>query len=148
MPFAVTRGSASTSGISVAKVRASDNAVWVAYAIHLMAGAEACRELLGTPISEIGDDHDRRQIGRVLEEELVDANSAEEVWVRKEARLRKMTRMLIRRHRGRIERVAEALLAKTTVSAEELDKLVGRSVNDVKVNAPILLALHREQQDD
>jgi hypothetical protein len=49
--------------------------------------------------------------------------------------------MLVRRHRARIERVAKALLAKTTLSAKQLDKLVGRSVDDVKVNAPYLLAM-------
>ena len=32
-------------------------------------------------------------------------------WQKREARLRRMTRMLVRRHRARIERVAEALLA-------------------------------------
>jgi hypothetical protein len=65
-------------------------------------------------------------------------------WDRTEARLRAMTRMLVRRHRARIERVAKALLTKTTLSAKELDKLVGRSVNDVKVNAPQLLEHYAE----
>ncbi len=54
-----------------------------------------------------------------------------------------MTRMLVRRHRARIERVANALLEKTALSPKQLDKLVGRSVNDVKVNAPTLLAFRR-----
>jgi hypothetical protein len=53
-----------------------------------------------------------------------------------------MARMLVRRHRERIERVAKALLAETTLSAEKLDALVGRSVADVKVNAPFLLMMH------
>jgi hypothetical protein len=75
-------------------------------------------------------------------EEVVDPDDTD-AWVKTEARLRAMTRMLVRRHRARIERVAKALLANTTLSAEELDKLVGRSVNDVKVNAPFLLAMHR-----
>jgi hypothetical protein len=47
-----------------------------------------------------------------------------------------MTRHLVRHHRARIERVAQALLDQRTASAEELDRLVGRSVADVKVNAP------------
>jgi hypothetical protein len=34
--------------------------------------------------------------------------------------------MLVRRHKARIERVAKALLAKTPLSAEALDKLVGK----------------------
>jgi hypothetical protein len=58
-----------------------------------------------------------------------------------EARLRRMTRRLVRRHRGPIRRVARALMAKTILSAEAVDKLVGRSVNDVRVNAPFLLAM-------
>jgi hypothetical protein len=36
-----------------------------------------------------------------------------------------MTRMLVRRHRARIERVAKALLDKTTLTAKQIDKLVG-----------------------
>jgi hypothetical protein len=57
-----------------------------------------------------------------------------------------MTRMLVRRHRARIEHVAEALLAKTTLSAADLDRLVGRSVADVKVNAPFLLAMAADDE--
>lgn len=54
-----------------------------------------------------------------------------------------MTRMLVRRHKLRIDRVAKALLAGTTVSEKSLDKIVGRSVDDVRVNAAFLLAMHR-----
>jgi hypothetical protein len=52
--------------------------------------------------------------------------------------------MLVRRHRVLIERAADALLRKTTLNAKQLDKLIGRSVNDVKVNAPWLLEMHRQ----
>ena len=45
-------------------------------------------------------------------------------WDRLEPRLRAMTRMLVRRHRRLIARVAKALFARTTLTAEELDKLV------------------------
>ena len=48
-----------------------------------------------------------------------------------------MTRMLV--HRPLIERVAAALLEKKTLGRQELDDLIGRSVDDVKVNAPLLL---------
>jgi hypothetical protein len=65
-------------------------------------------------------------------------------WDKLEPRLRAMTRMLVRRHQERIELVARALLAKTSLSAKALDKLVGRSVDDVKVNAPFPLAMHRQ----
>ena len=57
-------------------------------------------------------------------------------WELFEPRLRAMTRMLVRRHRALIERTAKALLAKTTLGAKQLDKLIGRRVADVKVNAP------------
>jgi hypothetical protein len=64
-------------------------------------------------------------------------------WNKLEPRLRAMTRMLVRRHRALIERAANALLRKTTLSGAQLDKLIGRSVDDVKVNAPMLLEMHR-----
>jgi hypothetical protein len=54
-----------------------------------------------------------------------------------------MTRMLMRRHRTRIDRVADALIVKTTLSGEELDRLVGRSVADVRVNVPFLSEMYR-----
>ncbi len=53
-----------------------------------------------------------------------------------------MTRMLVRRHRARIERVAWALLTRSRLSGKQVDRLAGRSVDDVKVNAPFLLATH------
>jgi hypothetical protein len=63
-------------------------------------------------------------------------------WERLEPRLRRMNRMLARRHRGRIVRVARALLSRTSLSARELDRLAGRSVNDVQPNiSPGLLAI-------
>jgi hypothetical protein len=37
----------------------------------------------------------------------------------------------VRRHRQRIERVAKALLAKTTISGKQLDRLVGRSIDEL-----------------
>jgi hypothetical protein len=40
--------------------------------------------------------------------------------------------------------VAEALLTKTKLSGKQVDKLAGRSVDDVKVNAPFLLAMSRD----
>jgi hypothetical protein len=103
--------------------------------MSMMAGAEAEAELLG--LTPLGDDYDRREIERMAEE-LTPGN-----WHKLEPRLRAMTRMLVRRHRARIERLAKALLAQTTLSAKQVDALVGRSVDDIKVNAPFLLAMHR-----
>ena len=52
--------------------------------------------------------------------------------------------MLVRRHQVRVKRVARALLAKRHLCTEEIDRLVGRSIADVKVNAPFLLAMHAQ----
>ena len=131
------------------KVRFSDTAVFHARIITYMAGVEAEIELLGRHNG--GDSDDRHQINLMAFELLgrVNDDGIEELppeWTGREARLRAMTRMLVRRHKARIKRVAEALLAKTTLSCEELNELVGRSVADVKVNAPFLLAMHRLRQ--
>ena len=120
------------------KVRDQPDAVWHARIIAYMAGADADAEAVLLGRKSIGDGYDRREIAQ-MSGELCHSVP----WGRLEPRFRAMTRMLIRRHRARIERVAEALLAKTTLSANQLDKLVGRSVDDVKVNAPILLAMHQ-----
>jgi len=133
--FAGTLTRASMRWEKRGKVRDSNNAVWIARILQFMAGTEAEAELLGK--ARGGDGNDRYQIALMLDE-IAPADLD-----RYEARLRAMTRMLLRRHRARIERVAAALLAKTTLSARELDKLVGRSVADVKVNAPFLLAMHK-----
>jgi ATP-dependent Zn protease len=116
-------------------VRDSRDAVYHARIMAYMAGAEAEKLLLG---SGVGDGDDRYQIALMAEELHRDTN-----WDRLEPRLRAMTRMLVRRHKASIERVAKVLLAKTTVSAKALDKMVGRSVDDVRMNAPFLLAIHR-----
>lgn len=100
-----------------------------------MAGAEAEAVLLDR--IAVGDADDRKQIALMAEELCYSPP-----WEKLEPRLRGMTRMLVRRHRARVERVVKALLAETTLNGEQLDKLVGRSVEDVKVNAPYLLAMN------
>ena len=119
-------------------VRDSRDAVYHARIMTYMAGAEAEMILLGS--SGVGDGDDRYQIALMADELHRDTD-----WDRLEPRLRAMTRMLVRRHKARIERVAKALLARTTVSANALDKMVGRSVDDVRINAPFLLAAHRSK---
>jgi ATP-dependent Zn protease len=120
--------------------RASGDAVWVARILTYMAGAEAEAEIVGT--RGRGDGDDRYQIALMLEQ--VDSPPPSDL-VRYEARLRAMARMLVRRHRDRIERVAAALLAKKALRAKELDRLVGRSVEDVRENAPFLRLMHAQQ---
>jgi len=91
---------------------------------------------IATPAVE---SHEDRYQCDLMAEELDDS----ERWPEIEPRLRAKTRMLVRRHRARIERVAEALIAKQTLSRKQLDRLVGRSVDDVKVNAPFILEMNR-----
>ena len=92
-----------------------------------MAGAKAEIELLKRTV--IGDGNDRHQI-ELMAEHLRQSPP----WDQLEPRLRAMTRMLVRRHRRLIARVAKALLERTTLSGVELDELVGRSIADVKPN--------------
>jgi hypothetical protein len=107
------------------------NIVWIARIMTFMAGAEAEVELLGHHEPQL-DSEDRREIAYMMEE----AGPVSE------ERLRRMTRALVRRHKARIERVAKTLLAMTSLSSEALDKIVGRSVDDVKPNSPLLIAMH------
>jgi hypothetical protein len=95
------------------------------------------RILFTIPVDARGDGEDRCQITLMAEQ----LESPDESWDRIEARLRAMTRMLVRRHHTLIERVAQALIERKTLSREDLDNLVGRRVDDVKVNAPFLLAM-------
>jgi hypothetical protein len=131
------------------KFRDAGNALWIGHIVALMAGAEAEVVLLGA--TQGGDDNDRVMIGRMLDNITGGPDIRERspefpvpVWtystelerhrVAIEARLRAMTRMLVRRHRVRIETVAEALLAKRTLSRARLDALTGRSIDDVAVS--------------
>jgi hypothetical protein len=94
--------------------------------IH-MAGAEAEIELLGS--QAVGDSDDKLKIGLI-----VDEFYRVDFWEKLEPRLREMTRMLVRRHRECIERVAKTLLVRTTLSAKALDKLIGT----------FILAMHQQ----
>jgi ATP-dependent Zn protease len=119
------------------KERMNDDVAFHARILAYMAGAEAEIIILGS--TQGGDGHDRDQIELMAEE--LESDSAR--WSRIESRLRAMTRMLVQRHRDRIERVAEALLAKETLSAEAIDKIAGRSVDYVKENASSRRELRR-----
>jgi hypothetical protein len=106
------------------KVRGPD-AAWHGHIIALMAGAEGEAMVFGS--LRCSDSYDRDRIERYAEQ-FVGGRS----WSQVEPRLRAMTRMLVRRHRPLIEEVAAALLDRKTLSGEELDGLVGRSVDDVR----------------
>jgi ATP-dependent Zn protease len=109
------------------KVRYSLDVALHAQIITSMAGAEAEIVLLGQ--TDGGAGHDRLKIGIMAQNLSI---PLEHFWERTEPRLRAFTRRLVLRHREPIERVAAALLEKKTLSGAELDKLVGRSVDDVK----------------
>jgi hypothetical protein len=117
------------------KVREPD-AAWHGRIIAVMAGAQTEAVLLGR--KSLGDDDDRYWIERMAEELRYSPP-----WQRLEPRPRAMTRTLVRRHRALIERTARALLKNTSLGAK-LGKLIGRSVADVKVNAPLLLAMSQQ----
>lgn len=126
-------------------------AVMHAMIITMMAGVEAEKIITGRAIEADhgrvdGDDgqiiemaSDLKRLAARPEYLLNDAGQVVEIapasarhdWSKLEARLRQMTRMLVRRHRERIERLADALLAKGKLTGREVDRLVGRSVNDL-----------------
>ena len=100
------------------KFRMPDS-VFLGCIITFMAGAEAEVELAGASPELICDGDDRGQIARMFDETVLDEDENEE-------RLRRHTRSLIRRHRVKIEAVAEALLAQKTLYGSELDDLIFR----------------------
>jgi hypothetical protein len=59
-----------------------------------------------------------------------------------------MAHMLVQRHRQRIERVANELERRTTLSRTRLDRLVGRSIADVRMNAPLLALMAKATADN
>jgi hypothetical protein len=118
-------------------------AVYIGRILTFMAGAEAARILLGVH-DDLGDGDDRRQVWYILD----DMPRAPTDPSRYELRLRQMARMLVRRHRERIVRVADELERRTTLSSSRLDKLVGRSIADVRMNAPFLALLAKADDDN
>jgi hypothetical protein len=116
--------------------------VYIGRILTFMAGAEAVRMLLGV-LDDLGDHDDLTQVWYMLE----DMPRAPADLGRYELRLRQMACMLVRRHRERIERVADELERRTTLSRSHLDRLVGRSIADVRMNAPFL-ALMANAADD
>ena len=109
----------------------SGEAVYRARIIAYMAGAELLGAMQG------GDGDDRYQID-LMAEELHHCDLD---------RLRAMTRMLVRRHRHRIERVAAALLADQELSGEHIDKLAGGSIADVPDRLPSYFRASGQQED-
>ncbi len=95
-----------------------------------MAGREAVLECLGTRRSndrfDLGNlDNDRFDLADIdeLGPKIYPGVSRAE-WSRRRDRLRRMTRVLVRRHHDRIERVARALLEHRTLSGKAIDALL------------------------
>jgi ATP-dependent Zn protease len=103
--------------------------------ISLMAGREAEIECLGEYLR--GDGDDQRWIWYMLADLLHPDMDA----VRYEARLRRATRALVRRHREKIEAVAMSLLERDTLGADEVDAIFRQQKEDclseVGVRRPI-----------
>jgi len=88
-----------------------------------MAGREAELECLGTIRGNYGGDRvDRDDIDELMPTLYPGASPAE--WSRRQVRLRRMTRALVRRHRDKIERIASALLQYRTLSGRAIDALL------------------------
>ncbi len=86
--------------------------------IAFMAGAEAEVECLGA--CQGGDGDDRWQVTLMLDS-LLPAGADPSGY---EDRLRRFTRALVRRHRGKIEAVAQRLLEQEHASGDELDAMI------------------------
>jgi len=95
------------------------SSVFLARTISLMAGVESEEMILGQ--NQGGDNDDRYQILLTADSELNIPNGD---WERYEVRIRAQTRRLIRRHRLRIERVAQALLERGTLEADEIEAII------------------------
>jgi hypothetical protein len=95
--------------------------------IAVMAGGEAVAVLIDPDVPR-GDNNDLRDI-----DDMIDGLDPPDP-PRCEARLRAMTRMLIRRHKPLIERVATDLLALENLTETQLDMLVdGRTESRKRV---------------
>lgn len=108
------------TGLKNARVRTKASA-FRGTIIARMAGAEAEEVILGA--CDGGDGSDRREIAWMMQSRDAEIPPDRcELW---EARMRRQTRRLIRRHRDKIERVAEALMSRQTLQTEEVDAIIG-----------------------
>jgi len=83
--------------------------------ITFMAGAAAAKELLGF---SRGSGEDNREIA-FMADDILDTFSDD--WLRWEARMRRQTARLVRKHRNKIERVAALLMERGTLQPPEID---------------------------
>jgi hypothetical protein len=107
--------------------------------IESMAGREAELECFGT--SGSGDFHDLADIRELMPKIYPGAGRAE--LRRRQRRLCRMTRVLVRRHHDKIKRVALALLERRTLSAKAIDALLP----EIPVPAVRLLELAARERE-
>jgi hypothetical protein len=95
-----------------------------ASAIARMAGAEAELECIGS--GDLGDGDDRYWIGIALEHLHIPPRTGDPKadWHHYERGLRVEARELVRRHKDKIERVAQELLERKSLTKEEIDALI------------------------
>ena len=98
--------------------------IWRGRILSFMAGREAEEECLGQ--CEGGDGEDLYQINLMFDYAKVPGSqcSGDTAEIRYEKRLRQRARWLVRRHRGKIERIAEELLREGYLSAKMIDALI------------------------
>jgi ATP-dependent Zn protease len=85
-----------------------------------MAGAEAEIEFLGDCAG--GDSDDRDKIEEMAASD--DSYFTPEEWKRYEPRMRRHARRIVKHHRAKIERLANALLERGTLQGQEIDRIL------------------------
>jgi ATP-dependent Zn protease len=105
-----------------AKATAANN-----FAIAAYAGVQGERCILGSQITSESDDHRKAEDCLAWASAVRGASfMGDKHFHRREANLRKKAAELVRRHRSQIERVAEALLERGTLSGGEVDALLAK----------------------
>jgi hypothetical protein len=89
-----------------------------------MAGSEAEKELLGRCCD--GDGSDREDILLLFARPKAPCESSHTDYEKTEARLRRMTRMLCKRHQASIELIAKRLVEVNTLSGRQIDEILSR----------------------
>lgn len=102
------------------RVKSAEN-----FCISLYAGAEAERFFFGSAIMVHDGEDQRRALGALLWSGVKNGGMfGNEAWKRKEASLRRKSRQLVLRHASTIQRVAESLLIKKTLTGDEVADLM------------------------
>jgi hypothetical protein len=96
------------------------HSIYIGRILSIMAGPEAERELLGTCNGGDGSDLDQIEDAAYSS----DGFPLHDKWKRYEPRMWRQVRRLVRKHRAKIELVAQKLVESGTLSKEYADQLV------------------------